>query len=304
MKGLTNARTAPVHLLLLIVMGLMWGLQFAMLKLAAADGFGEIEILTISLAVLAVVFLATIAFRRELFRSKSGHLVYFSVGSFLGYILPLGLAIYVSRHLTAGLIALTGSLVPLMAIAIAAALRTEQISLKRVYAMLLGTAAALLIFWPEFFSAESRLLGWIMLCLIIPFSYALDGIYIGAFWPPELGAIQVVAGEAAVAAVMLLPFYLLAGEPVSFTRPWTTGHKAVFWFTFCGFFEVLLFFYLIRHAGAVLVSFGSLISLFAGIGWGILIFSEQHGPLLWIAVGLMSASLIIVALDKKELPDG
>lgn len=164
MKGLTNARTAPVHLLLLIVMGLMWGLQFAMLKLAAADGFGEIEILTISLAVLAVVFLATIAFRRELFRSKSGHLVYFSVGSFLGYILPLGLAIYVSRHLTAGLIALTGSLVPLMAIAIAAALRTEQISLKRVCAMLLGTVAALLIFWPEFF--QPRAASWAGLCSV------------------------------------------------------------------------------------------------------------------------------------------
>ncbi|MEM7426444.1 MAG: DMT family transporter [Pseudomonadota bacterium] len=299
-----RAGTAPLHLFLLVIMGSFWGLQFAMLKKAAAGGFAEVEILTISLAVIAAVFSIIVLVQAKSFRPKPGHLLYFAIGSFLGYILPLGVAIYISQNLTAGLLTFIGSLSPILTIGFAAMLRTEKISRLRVLAMVLGMAAALTVFWPELVAAHSALLPWLALALLIPVSYSLDVIYIGAFWPPELEELQVVAGEATTAALMLLPFFLIFGDIPGLGRPWSDGHWGVAVFTLCGVIEVMLFFYLVRHAGAVLVSFGSLVALFAGIGWGMVIFSEQHGFTLWIAVGLLSAALVAVGLDKRETEDG
>ncbi len=299
-----RAGTAPLHLALLVIMGSFWGLQFAMLKLAASDGFGEVEILTISLAVIAGFFIGIAALKGVLFKPRRGHLLYFAIGSFLGYILPLGVAIYISQNLSAGLLALIGSLSPILTISFAALLRTEKISVLRVLAMVLGSCAGLVIFWPELTATNSALLPWLVLALLIPVAYSLDVIYIGAFWPPDLDSLQVVAGEATMATLMLFPFFLILGDASMFSQSWSAGHWGVAVFTLCGIFEVVLFFYLVRHAGAVLVSFGSLIALFAGIGWGMLIFSEQHGATLWIAVGLLAAALIVVGLDKREAEHG
>ena len=271
-----------------------------MLKLAAANGFGESEILSVSLLVIAVVFVCLVMVRGKAFRPRPGHVLYFMIGSFLGYILPLGLAIYISQNLSAGLLAFMGSLSPILTIGFATLFRTEKISKTRVLAMALGTGAALVIFWPELTAAQSDLLPWLALALIIPAAYALDAIYIGAFWPPELESLQVVAGEATTATLMMLPFYLLFGDSAGLAHSWSPGHWGVAVFTLCGIVEVMLFFYLVRHAGAVLVSFGSLIALLAGIGWGIVIFSEAHGAELWIAVGLLAAALTAVGFDKKR----
>lgn len=296
--------TAPLHLLLLVIMGSFWGLQFTMLKLAAENGFGETEILPVSLAIISAFFVCLVAAQGKAFRPRPGHVLYFMIGSFLGYILPLGVAIYISQNLSAGMLALMGSLSPILTIAFATLFRTEKTSVMRVLGMVLGTGAALVIFWPEVVATHSALLPWLALALIIPAAYALDSIYIGAFWPEDLGSQQVVAGEATTALLMMLPVFFLFGDPSALTQGWSPGHWGVAIFTLCGIIEVMLFFYLIRHAGAVLVSFGSLIALFAGIGWGMVIFSEQHGVNLWIAVGLLAAALIAVGLDKRRAEDG
>ena len=68
-------------------------------------------------------------------------------------------------------------------------------------------------------------------------------------------------------------------------------------FVLCSLFEIFAYFYLIRTTGGVLVSFGSFIALFAGVGWGILLFNEQHGWLTWVAAALMFSSLLMVSVD-------
>ena len=257
-----QAGTSPYHLFLLVIMGVTWGLQFTMLKLAASRGFGEVEILTVSLAIIGLGFLAIIGFQKNLFRPKRSHILYFAVGSFFGYILPLGMAIHVSQHLPAGLLVLMGSFSPVLTISLATLFRTEQVSLLRVVAMLLGTSAAIVIFWPGIMAIESALLYWMAIGLVIPCAYAIDGIYIGAFWPDELGSLQVVAGESITAAAMMFPFFLVWGDVSLLTSAWTSGTWAVLIFTLCGFVEVVLFFLSCppcrRGLGVFRQSFGAL----------------------------------------------
>ena len=55
-------------LLLLLIMGTLWGLQFAMLKLATERGLSEIGTLMIALVLLSGVFLVVMVLRKEVMK--------------------------------------------------------------------------------------------------------------------------------------------------------------------------------------------------------------------------------------------
>ena len=297
-----------IHLGLLLIMGSMWGLQFAMLKLAAGEGLGEIGILTYALAALSVIFLIITAGMRKLFIPNLSQMIYFIIGSFFGYIVPLGVILYISHNLSAGMITLMASLTPVVTIFLALVFRTEIVSKGRIIALLLGIIACLLVLYPELGSWGESNLGWLLLGMIIPLAYGIDGVYISKFWPEELDSLQVVTAESIVAFLLMTPMYLIFAEPIHFEQPWTDlswtdGQLGMFWFVMGGVVEVMLFFYLIRNAGPVLVSFGSLISLFAGIGWGIVLFDEAHGLIVWLAVALLCISLAFASVNAKPAED-
>ena len=69
-------------------------------------------------------------------------------------------------------------------------------------------------------------------------------------------------------------------------------------FVAAGIIETLLYFLLIKYAGGVFVSFGTFISLFAGIAWGIALFAEVHPASTWVAVIALFASLALVCTDR------
>ena len=58
--------TVP-HLILLLVMGACWGLQFAMLKLAAQVDYSDISLLMISLVLIGLIYSVALTVRGEWF---------------------------------------------------------------------------------------------------------------------------------------------------------------------------------------------------------------------------------------------
>ncbi|MDJ0828184.1 MAG: DMT family transporter, partial [Rhodobacter sp.] len=235
--------------------------------------------------------------RRGLFRFTARRIRFFVVTSILGYILPLGGTLYAAQALSAGMLALLISLAPLFTFGAAALFRTEQISGLRIAAMLTGCVATALVLLPEAAVPDLGLLPWMLLALLIPFCYGVESVFIDANWPPELDVIQVGFGEALIATLLLLPLMLLRGEPLLIAWQWNPGSYAMLVFAASGIIEVVMYFYLIKTTGAVLVSFATFVSLFAGIGWGMLLFAETHDRWLWLAAAVLVAALTMVSLD-------
>ncbi|WP_282610694.1 DMT family transporter [Pelagibius sp. Alg239-R121] len=292
------------HSLLLFLLGALWGLQFTLLKIAADAELDELSILTIAMFLLALAFLAAMACRRAWFRPTLGHIWFFLISALFGFVVPLSGVILVAEQLSAGLIVFFESLTPVLTVAIVALLGTERLKLPRLLAVALGMIGVLLVLWPNIVRPGSARLESMLIALVIPLAYAIDGVYVAARWPSDLRAFQVVTGEAVAAATMLLPFLLwqTLAAPAQlayltdpwFIETWGWGHWAVLAFVPVSFLEAYLYFYLLKHAGAVFVSFGSFISLFAGIFWGLVLLGERHSVLVWIAVLLVSFSLYLV----------
>jgi drug/metabolite transporter (DMT)-like permease len=283
--------------LLLLILGLIWGLQFAMLKLAVESGFAELHVLTLALVLLSVIYAGILVVRRALFSLNRERLIFFTIVATIGYIVPMGATLYAAPYVPAGVLVLIASMAPMFTFAIAIGLCTEHVSKLKIGAMILGTVSATLVLAPEAELPNHGALVWMLLAMLIPFCYGIESVYVAAKWPAGLDVAQVGFGEAFGAAVLMIPLLFIFGEPSSFSITWSLAELAIVVFVLGGVFDVLIYFYLVKTTGGVLVSFGTFIALFAGIGWGVIIFSETHGTNVWWAVAILVVALSLVCLD-------
>ncbi|MEO0620373.1 MAG: DMT family transporter [Pseudomonadota bacterium] len=290
-------------LVYLLIMGVSWGLQLVLLKIAALDGLNEFGILTISLLLLAPIYGVVLLARRQAYVPTWRHVWFFLVAGTLGYIVPLVAVVYAASHLPAGLLALIASLTPVVAIVFAASLGMERATRVRIIAVVLGLTAAVIVLLGDLALPDAGAWIWVPIAFVVPLAYGLDAIYVSARWPAELSSLQVVTGEALVSGLVLLPPYLFSGSWISFGGVWTDGHWAILAFVAVSLVEAFLFFHLVRTSGAVLVSFGNLVSLVAGIFWGVLIFGERLPVSAWIAGALLSVALVCVAFGAQDQSD-
>ena len=285
--------TRSVNLAALLVMGTMWGLQFSMLKFASLTGAGEIDLLLVTLVFLVVVFSAYVRIRGESLRLPLRWLPFLVVIALVGYVVPLGVTLWVAPHVSVGILSLVACLAPVVTVGLALSFRTEKVSMRRALAVLFGLASVLLILWSELQLPDMGAARWIGASMLITLAYGFEPVYVHARWPRGMSSPQLIAGEAIMAVLLVLPIWLVMG------RPFDTGliRTEAIWplaiFSMAGVLETLLYFYLIRRAGGVFVSFGTFVSLFAGIAWGALLFSEHHGAHVWLAVLLLVIALTL-----------
>lgn len=292
-EGHSNAAGNGMAVLSLLVMGGMWGLQFAMLKLAAQSGIGDLLVLMATLVLLSAVFIGLTVARGETFRIDRGTLVFFLVTSVLGYVVPLLAALFAASELSAGMLSLIACMAPVVATLAALVLRSETVSRLRIVGVALGVASVSIILLPEFELPDRGKLLWMLVALAVPLSYGIESIYIDVKWPEGLTPLQVVTGETVVATVVVAPILAFNGAAVPDEIAWGGPVIAILVFVGAGVIESLLYFRLIRQTGGVLVNFGTFVSLFAGIAWGIVLFAERHPPHVWIAAAVLVAALYL-----------
>ena len=303
MSLLPTSLTRWVALALLVVMGVLWGLQFAMLKLAAERGLSEVDTLMIALVLLSVIFTIILLVRQQTFRITVKLINFLAIIGLLGYIFPLLAALHAAPHIPAGILTLIATLVPVITILIATLLKTEPVSVQRMIAVGLGVIAVLLVLWPELELPGYGNTYWIFVALVVPFCYGIESIYIASSWPRGMTSLQVVTAQTLVATLLFLPVFFFYGNPGAVGSNWSGGEVAILIFVLAGVIESLIYFYVIEKTGGVFVSFASFISLFAGIAWGILLFSESHGLVVWFAVAATFVSLLLATSGKSFSKD-
>ena len=292
--------TRLLHVAILLVMGAVWGLQFAMLKLASGGGHAEISLVFYAMLAGAVFFGVVVAIRGAWF-PWTGRLVFFlAYIAVLGYVVPMLAVLYTGPHLSAGMITLIASLAPVVAIAIALLKRSEFVSGIRIGAVALGLAASMLVLWPELRLPDHGSLGWLGVAFVIPIMFGYQAVYISAHWPTGLDSLQIAFGEVVVAALCVLPLHLTVGDWIAYDPAWPPAQIGIAVFTVSSLLEAILYFYLVQHAGGVLVSFGSFVSLFAGILWGMTLFGERHDAVFWFAIAVTCGALALLVFDKAE----
>ena len=289
----------PILLLLLIVLGTLWGLHIVFAKAIGAEGVREaVAMLALYVWSSAIVLIGVAWLRGRAFRPDLPVIRYFIISSALGYLGPIFFELFVAPNIDASLFALIVGASPLATVCIAAATGRDRLSGTLIAALAAGSAAALMLLGPAALGGSAPIF-WVAIAFAVPFLYGAGDVYIEAKWPRELDVLQVAAGECATASLWVALFALGAGVgppqmiDIALDAGWPAAGLIATSLT-----ATWLYFSLLGRVGAIFVSFGSYVTIATGVTAGVLIFGERLGPALLLAGALTAFALWLLNRDR------
>ena len=287
--------------LALVGVGALWGLGAPLVRIARLDGISALTIVfTQSLiGVAAMAAILTLRGRIRLPRDRDSLALYLTVG-LLGIVAPHLAGYWALGHIPAGIHAMLTSLVPMFALALALGLRIERFEPARGLGLALGAGAVALLVLPESALPDAVPVAFVLLSALAPLCYALESAYVAHVSRAQAGAMQALLGGSVVAVLVMAPITLLAGVPLL-----PNGSAVAIWAIVAaglgGTLAYAGYVTLLRSAGSVFATqVAYLVTGWAMLG-SFLFLGERHGPLVWLALGVLFSGLFLVQ-PRPRLP--
>lgn len=288
--------------LLIVVAGILWGATFSLTLIATADGTHPLALVTWQICLTAMVFLGVcLATRAPLFNFR--HLRHYLFIAVFGVTAPILLYYSAAPYLSAGILSITVSTVPMFTYVIMLLLRFESLVRKRLAGIVLGMIAIVLLVVPDQGLSSDDASWWILLVVLCSWFYAMENVYIARGLTPAVDLRELLFASNLLAVIFQFPvaMYLGVAEPVSWL--FSDAGLAIVGITLAGAAAYAMFFYAIQMSGPVFASQCAYIVTLSGVVWGIIIFAEQHTGWVWASVVVMMFGLILVTPDQDPIPE-
>jgi drug/metabolite transporter (DMT)-like permease len=287
------SKTLYLSYALIIVAGAIWGGVFSLILVATSEGAHPLGITAWQVVITAALFVAyRVIAKKPIVRRIN--FVHYAVLAVVGISLPSLSYYYAASHLTAGILSISISVIPVFSYMIMLMLKLERVVIKRVFGIFIGMIAILLLVIPDQGLASEDANLWILLAVFCAFSYAVEGVYIEHKVDTKIDVTELLCGSNIVAAFVMLPVSLWLGVSEPATWLMTTAGYGVIGASIGSGIAYALYFYSIKIAGAVFTSQCAYIITISGVVLGIIFHGEQHSIWIWIAVAVSLVGLALV----------
>ena len=294
-----DLRQRAIGYVLLLFMGLIWGLALSLAKVAGLNGGHPI-----GLALWQVVVAGSMLLLCSLLRGAPpplrGDVLRFNlVCGATGVAFPAIALFWASLKLPAGIVAISFASMPLFTYLLSVMFGVEAGAARRLAGVFVGLAAISLLVVPEGALPAPGLAPWVLLALAASVSMSIENFVAGGYRPKNVNSLQLSCGRQYGAAVFLLPLALISGTYVVMTDGWGVVHSAA---TATGVISGVAYtclLYVINTSGPVFASQTAYIITLSGVGWGMVIFDERHSVFIWLALAL---TLLAIALVTPRAP--
>jgi drug/metabolite transporter (DMT)-like permease len=283
----------PSMMVILVAIGVGWGLTQPLGKMAASSGRGAVGLVFWQLVICALVLGALTIWRKKTPPLSPSALRFYGVVALLGTVVP-GMIYYISAaRLPAGIMSILISTVPMIAFPLGVLLGTEIFQWRRLLGLLLGLCGVLIIVLPKASLPDRLMSAYIPLALIGPLFYALEGNYVARSQLLGMDQIQAMFGASIFGLVVTAPVMFMLGQEFMI-RSLDVPDIALI--ASSGLHALLYasFIWLITKAGAVFATQTGYIVTVAGIFWSMLILGEQMTIGIFLAAGVMLAGVALV----------
>jgi drug/metabolite transporter (DMT)-like permease len=279
---------------LLVAYGVLGGGTFTVSKIAMQAGVTPVSYTLWQCVGTFAVILAVSLVRGLAIPLSAGYLRFSLVCGTIGLILPCLAMFTAVTRLPAGVLAIIVATVALFTYAVAYGLRLERLVWSRAAGLLLGLAGALLILLPRASLPAPDLAPWVLLGFAAPLLYALASTYVDRRRPPECSGSALTVGMLGAAVVVLIPAALASGAVFVPRLPPGPAEWAIAGQIAISSIGYLLFFEIIRLAGAVFFSQVGYLVTISGVAWAALALGETYSGWVWLAAALILAGLVLV----------
>jgi drug/metabolite transporter (DMT)-like permease len=303
-----SAAPAPSRLLRLVLgplallgMGSIWGLGFALAKLAGENGAHPIGLVLWETIGSGVLLLIACMVLGRYPRRQWSYLRYYLINGLLGFAIPGPLLFWIAPHLPVGVLTLMIPMAPLLTYVLILAMRTERFDIWRACGVLLGFAGVGLIVLPEESLPGPGLIGWVLLGLGASCFYALQNLYIALRSPPDADVLTQTTGMLILGGLSAIPFAAAFDGFLWPVFPMTVAVEAAAIMLLINAAMMLIFVWVVRAIGPVFASQTANVIVLAGVFWGWIIFDEILSPWVWGAICAMAAGVALVTLRPAVL---
>lgn len=293
---MTEHRLFPY--LLILSAGVIWGATFSLALIATAKGAHPLGLSAWQVVLTGAFFLIVcLLWRITLF--NPANLRHYLVLALVGITAPNLFYYFAAPHLSAGILAITVSTVPLFTYAIMLLLRYESVLARRMFGIVLGMIAILLLVIPDQGLSSDDASFWILLVLVCALLYAIENVYISRGIPHRVDIRELLFASNLIASLIQFPLAIYLGVDESWTWLATDAGLAIIGIAIGSGFAYSMFFYTIKSSGPVFASQCAYVVTISGVIWGIMLFAEQHSLWVWISVVVMLLGLVLVNPDDE-----
>ena len=289
-----------MNFLILIILGLAWGLSFTLGKIAITAGGTPIGLTFWQSLFSGLILLAYVFFRHGKINIPKAMFFPIVVITFLSVVIPNIIFYACVAYLDAGVLSISVSVIPLFTYIIALGLRMDKFKVRRVIGLITGFCALLILILPENSLPDKRDIPWVLLALNCALCYALENIYIDRLKLQNFGPIRLVCAVSFVSA--LITFVLSVVMNQFFILKPTNLYLFIstLGLGFISATAYSIFIYLIGRAGSVFSSQVGYLVTFFGVVWGIIILGESHSIFVWISLILIMMGIFLVQPRKAN----
>jgi drug/metabolite transporter (DMT)-like permease len=269
-------------------------------KVAVSSGHQPMGLIFWQLTFSAIMLALVMRKRIRLPILKPRYLLHFLIIGLLGTLLPNSITYLSIAELPAGVMAIIIASVPMFALLFALLLRLERFVAYRVLGVLLGGAAVLALIGPEASLPDPGKSLFVLLALIAPACYGLEGCYLARYTPLNLEPAVSLLGASVIGALIAAPLALATDTWVNLFTPWGKPEWALLLASSLHVVAYTGYIWLVGRAGAVFASQIAYIVTIAGVLLSALLLSEIYSGWVWAALALMIAGVALVQPRPAE----
>ena len=283
-----------MNFLILIFLGLGWGLSFTLGKIAITAGGTPIGLTFWQSLFSGLILLAYVFFRHGKIIIPKIMFLPIVIITFLSVVIPNIIFYACVEHLDAGVLSISVSVIPLFTYLIAMWLRMDKFKVRRVIGLITGFCALLILILPENSLPDKRDIPWVLLALNCALCYALENIYIDRLALQNFGPIRLVCAVSFVSAIITFLLSLVMDQFFILQPTNLYLFISTLGLGFISATAYSIFIYLIGRAGSVFSSQVGYLVTFFGVVWGIIILGESHSVFVWISLAMIMMGIFLV----------
>lgn len=281
-------------------MGIVWGLAFSLVKIAVELGGTPIGLTFWTCLITGLLLLGFSILRGQKLNIKLKDLRIILLLTFLGAMLPNIFFYYAAAHVSAGILSITITVVPIATYALSFLLKLETISARRITGVFFGVGAILVLVLPENSLPNKNEIIWIIVACLSSISYALENVTLAIRGIDGIGPVKLSCGINLLAALILGVFSYFTNNFMPVPLPATILTWTILGISLIGATAYTLFVLTVANSGPLFASQVAFLVTISGVLWGMLIFGEEHSSWVWLSLVLMLIGMALVSPKRKS----
>ena len=302
----TEETKRRILIVVLLVIGISWGATIPLAKIAVSSGHAPLGITFWEQVIVTVVLGLLLIARSLIFRCRlripldRASIIYYTTIAAIGAVFPNLFSYWAMSQLPAGIMAIIVASVPMFALAIAIAASIEAFVPYRILGVCLGCAAVILLVAPDTSLPDPEKAIFVLVGLVAPFCYGLEGNYIARFTPPAVDPIVTLFCAAIIGALVTAPLSLITGVWIDMPGAFTSPEQAIVALSVIHAAAYTGYIWLVGKAGPVFSSQVAYIVTVSAMFLSAIFLGEAYSPYTFASLTLMLVGMMLVQPPIKS----